>query len=226
MIRHSEAVGGEFRHVRILTVSDTVERKLYSSKAAERFQGIDLILSCGDVPFYYLEFLVSTFNVPLYYVYGNHHASPMLTGSGEEIKSPGGCIDLDNRLIAFQGTLILGFEGCMRYNDGQKQYTEFEMRRKVFRMAPRLWLNKLTRRRAVDIVITHAPPSGIHDKPDRCHQGFEAFLRLIDTHHPRYFIHGHTHRYTLRDEWKTERGGTTVINTCGYRIIDIESQPR
>ena len=208
--------------MKILTVSDTVERKLYSSKAAEKFQGIDLILSCGDLPFYYLEFLVSTFNVPLYYVYGNHHATPMLTASGDEVKTPGGCIDIDSHLTRFRGLSFVGFEGCMRYNDGQKQYTEFQMRQKILRMTPRLLLHKLTRH-SLDIIITHAPPRGIHDKPDLCHRGFSAFLRLIDAYHPRYFIHGHTHRYTLNDEWKTEHGSTTIINTCGYRILDIES---
>lgn len=207
--------------MKILTVSDVVERKLYSSKAAERFQGIDLILSCGDLPLYYLEFLVSTFNVPLYYVFGNHHATPMLTASGDEVKTPSGCINIDNSLIRFHGFSLLGFEGCMRYNNGQKQYTEFQMRRKIFRITPRLWLHKFTRHH-VDIVITHAPPFGIHDKPDLCHRGFKAFLNLIDVYHPRYFIHGHTHRYTLQDEWKTQHGSTTVINTCGYRVLDIE----
>lgn len=208
--------------MKILTVSDVVERKLYSSKAVERFQGVDLILSCGDLPLYYLEFLVSSFNVPLYYVYGNHHASPMLTVSGDEVKTPGGCINIDNSFVQFRGLSLLGFEGCMRYNDGQKQYTEFQMSRKIFWMKPRLWLHKFTHH-PIDIVITHAPPFGIHDKPDLCHRGFKSFLRLIDVFHPRYFIHGHTHRYTLQDEWKTQHGSTTVINTCGYRVLEIES---
>lgn len=207
--------------MKILTVSDTVERKLYNVKAKEYFQGLDLILSCGDLPLYYLEFLVSTFNVPLYYVFGNHHVGPMLTSSGDHVSIPIGCVDIDNRVLKFQGLLIGGFEGCMRYNNGPKQYTEFEMRQKIARMTPRLWLNKFLHKRSIDILITHAPPAGIHDKPDLCHQGFKAFLRFIETHQPRYFIHGHTHRYTLQDAWKTQHQKTTVINTCGYRVLEL-----
>jgi Icc-related predicted phosphoesterase len=207
--------------VKILTISDTVERKLYSLKAKEYFPDIDLILSCGDLPFYYLEYLVTIFNVPLYYVFGNHHTRPMITAEGAEVISPGGCINLDNRIVHYQGLVIGGFEGCMRYNNGPKQYTEFEMWKKIQHIKPQLWKNKALRKRYVDIVMTHAPPFGIHDKPDLCHRGFKNFRSFIETYQPRYFIHGHTHRYTLKDAWKTEYRQTTVINTCGYRVLEI-----
>ncbi len=210
--------------MKILTVSDTVERRVYNIKAKEYFPDIDLILSCGDLPIYYLEFLVTIFNVPLYYVFGNHHTKPMITAHGEEVKVPGGCIDIDNRIVEYNGLLIAGFEGCMRYNNGEKQYTDFEMWRKIQRLKPQLWKNKLFRKRPVDIVITHAPPFGIHDKPDLCHRGFKGFRNLIEKYQPRYFIHGHTHRYNMRDEWKTCHQNTTVINTCGYRVLEIERQ--
>ena len=31
----------------------------------------------------------------------------------------------------------------------------------------------------VDIVISHAPPKGIHDVDDRVHEGFSVFNKLI-----------------------------------------------
>jgi Icc-related predicted phosphoesterase len=159
--------------------------------------------------------------VPLFYVHGNHHTKAMLTASGEEIAQPGGCVNIDHRIISFHGVLIGGLEGCMRYNIGPKQYTEFQMWWKIQQLKPRLLSNKLLHKRPVDIFITHAPPFGIHDKPDLCHRGFKVFRRFIERYQPRYFIHGHIHRYNMKDPWKTEYHNTSVINTCGYRVLEI-----
>jgi Icc-related predicted phosphoesterase len=209
--------------VKILTISDTIERKLYHEQCKECCADIDLILSCGDLPFYYLEFLVTMVDVPLYYVFGNHHIGPMLTANGNEVHGPGGCVNIDNKIVEFQGLLIGGFEGCMLYNYGPKQYSEYQMRQKIFKMKFQLWKNKLFKKRYVDLVITHAPPAGIHDQPDRCHQGFKSFRTFIETYKPRYFVHGHTHRYSAKDPWQTQYQETMVINTSGYRILDIEN---
>ena len=42
--------------MRVLAVSDKVEPVLYSSVVNERIGPVDLILSCGDLPFYYIEY--------------------------------------------------------------------------------------------------------------------------------------------------------------------------
>lgn len=208
--------------MKILTVSDIVERKLYSLACKDRCREIELILSCGDLPFYYLDFLVSTLNVPLYYVFGNHHTLPMLTARGDDVVEPIGGINLDNRIIEFHGFLIGGLEGCMLYNYGPKQYSEGQMRGKIRKMLPRLWKNKLFKHRFLDILITHAPPADIHDQPDLCHRGFKSFRTFIETYKPRYFIHGHTHRCDQRDPWQTQYQETTVINTAGHHVLEIE----
>lgn len=208
--------------MKILTISDTVERRLYNLSFKEDFNDIDLILSCGDLPFYYLEFLVTMLNVPLFFVFGNHHTGAMLTAHGGSVKSPGGCVNIDDRIVAHKGLLIGGFEGCMRYNYGPRQYSDFEMWWKVQRIKLQLWKNKLFHKRYIDILITHAPPFGIHDQPDLCHRGFKSFRTFIEQYHPRYFIHGHIHRYGLQKDWKTQHQKTTIINTCGHRIIEIE----
>jgi len=195
---------------------------VYNVNAKEFFPDIDLILSCGDLPFYYLEFLVTVFNVPVLFVFGNHHTHPMLNASGSHTNYPAGCINVDNCVVNCKGVLIGGLEGCMLYNFGPKQYSEYQMRRKIGRMKPQLWKNKLFQQRYLDILITHAPPFGIHDKPDRCHVGFRSFLTFLRKYQPRYHVHGHTHRYTLKDEWKSQYLQTTVINTCGYRVLEIE----
>jgi Icc-related predicted phosphoesterase len=76
--------------------------------------------------------------------------------------------------------------------------------------------------RFVDILLTHAPPLGIHNGPDRPHRGFWAFLQAMDLFRPRYLIHGHIHRsYGFSTETETRYGETQVINTAGYRVLDI-----
>jgi len=59
--------------MKILTVSDKVEKSFSKEYLLrEKCQGIHLILACGDLPSYYLEYLLNSLNVPLCYVLGNH----------------------------------------------------------------------------------------------------------------------------------------------------------
>jgi len=53
------------------------------------------------------------------------------------------------------------------------------MHRKVLRMAPHLLVNKIKYKRAIDILITHAPPLGINDEKDLAHLGFKEFLAFM-----------------------------------------------
>ena len=81
-----------------------------------------------------------------------------------------------------------------------------------------LWL-----RGGVDIVVAHAPPRFIQDAEDRCHRGFRSFHRLINRYNPRYFLHGHIHRFFDSDGDRiTKVRRTQVINCYGHYILDIE----
>ena len=83
--------------MRILTISDRVEKSfLKEHLLREKCHGIHLILACGDLPSYYLEYLLNSLNVPLYYVPGNHDEELHLN------KKPfaGGCKNIDERVIA------------------------------------------------------------------------------------------------------------------------------
>lgn len=196
--------------MKILAVSDQVKSQLYEQFRAERFAGIDLILSCGDLPPEYLSFLATMFNVPLFYVKGNHDFR--FEGYRAE-----GCVDLDNKLIRHMGVRILGLEGSHWYNGKPHQYTERQMRNKILKIKPKLWWYK-----GVDIVIAHAPARHIHDAEDPCHRGFECFRHLIDKYAPRYFVHGHMHfNYTLEKQRITDVDTTKVINSYGYYIFEI-----
>jgi Icc-related predicted phosphoesterase len=199
--------------MRILTVSDTVETALYDNFQLERFPDIEMVLACGDLPKEYLSFLVTMFNVPLFYVKGNHDIH--LDGY-----NPGGCVNLDEKLIVHKGIRIVGFQGSHWYNGKPNQYTEPQMRRKIRRLRLKLWRHK-----GVDIVITHAPPRHIHDQDDPCHRGFECFRELIDQYAPSYFLHGHVHLNYVHDAPRTtEINHTKVINSYGHHIFQIDAK--
>jgi Icc-related predicted phosphoesterase len=210
--------------MKILTISDKVEDVIYSPAIKRLYSDVDLVLSCGDLPHYYLEFIVTMLGGALFYVIGNHANSVKKQYAPKsEWEYPGGCENLDGRVVRYKNLLIAGLEGSMRYNNRPYfQYSEREMARKVWALAPSLMLNRLLYGRYLDIMITHAPPKGIHDKEDVCHRGFRAFLRLMDHFRPTYLIHGHVHVYQPNETVETEYRHTKVINTYGHRIVEID----
>ena len=82
---------------------------------------------------------------------------------------------MDDKIYVHEGVRILGLGGSMRYKPGGWQYTEREMRRRIRRLWPKLLWN-----RGFDILVTHAPAYSINDGRDLPHQGFKAFLKLMD----------------------------------------------
>ncbi len=120
------------------------------------------------------------------------------------------------------GLLLAGLEGCRKYNpDAPFHYTEAEVRRQVLRLGAQLMLNRARFGRYLDILITHAPPRGIHDAEDLPHQGFESYLALLRRFRPLLMIHGHQHIYNRSLPTETIYEGTRVLNTYGYRVIEL-----
>ena len=205
---------------KILTISDKVVESIYSPAIKQRFGDVDLVLACGDLRPNYLEFIVSMLDVPLLYVFGNHDQG-VHTANGRFIHAPMGCTNVDKRVVEVKGLLIGGLEGSMRYSgQGSHQYTEQDMRWKALRMTPSLWWNRLRHGRFLDILITHAPPYGIHDGTDLCHTGFKTFLLMMSIYRLRYLIHGHVHVYGPHTVIRTTYHDTQVVNTYGYQVID------
>jgi Icc-related predicted phosphoesterase len=209
------------RAMKILTISDKVVDLIYSPQIKEKFGDVELVLSCGDLPFYYLEYIVSMLNVPLFYVMGNHDKKVEYSASGQARTAPRGCVNIDNCVVQHKGLLIGGLEGSMHYSrEPRFQYTDTEMHFKVLQMAPQLLLNRIFRGRYLDILITHAPPYRIHDGQDPCHQGFRAFLRFMNLFKPRYLVHGHRHLYTYNPTVATLYKETQVVNIFGYWVLE------
>ena len=209
--------------MRILAVSDQIEDTLYTPSVRERLGKVDLILGCGDLPYYYLEYLETMLCAPLCYVHGNH--DPLVEYSSERgtKMAPEGGENIDLRCVNEGGLLVAGLEGCIRYRpDGNHQYTQGDMTLRALALAPALIANRLWQGRWLDVLITHSPPLGIHDGKDNAHIGFRTFLRLMQIFKPRYLLHGHQHRNYGPGPCETHCGTTTVINVHPYRILEIE----
>lgn len=209
--------------MKILTVSDKEISLIYGSQIKQLFKDVDLALSCGDLSYYYLEYIVSSLDIPLYYVRGNHAIKTEYGFAGPR-EEPWGATDIHLKVIRDTKTnlLLSGIEGSLRYNLGDHQYSQFQMWMMVLLLVPGLIWNKLRHGRYLDIFITHAPPWGIHDANDCAHQGIKAFKWFIKTFQPTYHIHGHMHIYRPDAAMETRLGKTLILNTYGFRKLVLE----
>jgi len=216
--------------LRILCISDQIDTLVYSSQIKERFADIDLILAAGDLPLDYLDFIISNLNKPLFFIFGNHHTEELRnykkmwdTPLFYEVKEYLGCgaIHVGTKVKKEGDLIVAGFGGCMRYNNGPNQLTNFEMYIEILKIIPRLLWNRIVHGRFLDVLLTHAPPKGIHDKNDKCHIGFKSFLWFMKVFKPKYLVHGHIHLYDLNDIRSTKWNETTVINAFNHYIIDL-----
>jgi Icc-related predicted phosphoesterase len=205
--------------LKLLAVSDVALPQLQDSTYLCRtFEDIGLLVSCGDMPASYLDYISSVLNVSLYFVRGNHDENYVE-------RQPGGD-DLHRRILRFGRFSFLGLEGSIRYNRGRVQYTDSEMFSMVLRLMPRLLVLRSVRGYSVDVVVAHSPPRGIHDLPgDRAHRGFSAFRTLIEWGRPRYLLHGHVDTWDNRQTVETVHFGTRVININPSRVVALEEPP-
>lgn len=197
--------------MKILSVADKVSPELLESpELREHCRGVDIILSCGDLPPEYLTSLRHQFDAPLLYVLGNHDLRYATS-------PPAGCQCIGGKIVAVKNYSIVGFSGSRWYNGGINQYTEKQMNKAIARLRFSLWRNGRP-----DLVITHAPPRHIHDAEDPCHKGFASYRKFIEKYNPSYFIHGHIHQQ-FRDEQEriTTFNSTQVINAYGFYLFEI-----
>ncbi|MCD7735537.1 MAG: metallophosphoesterase family protein [Lachnospiraceae bacterium] len=198
--------------MRIMAIADEESAYLWDHFDKSKLEGIDLIISCGDLNPHYLSFLTTFSSAPVLYVHGNHDEKY------DEI-APEGCICIDDDIFVFNGIRILGLGGSMRYRPGSYQYTEQEMRRRVRRLR---W--KLLYHRGFDILVTHAPAYQLNDGRDLPHQGFKSFITLMDKYHPRFFLHGHVHMSYGRQHKRYDKyQDTHVINAYERYVFDYEA---
>lgn len=87
--------------MKILLVSDEECLYLWDYYRPGRLDGIDLIISCGDLNAEYLSFLVTMGRAPVLYVHGNHDG-------GYERHPPEGCTCIEDQVVNVCGLRILG----------------------------------------------------------------------------------------------------------------------
>lgn len=198
--------------MKILVLADTESSSLWDFFDKRKLEGVDLILSCGDLEPDYLSFLATFSQVPILYVHGNH----------DDIyakKPPEGCICIEDDIYVYKGIRILGLGGSFRYKPGIHQYSEREMNRRI----QKLWF-RLKRRRGFDILLTHAPAYQINDDDDLPHHGFQCFRSLLEKYQPKYFIHGHVHlNYGKKHKRRSQYQNSQIINGCEKYFFEYET---
>jgi Icc-related predicted phosphoesterase len=198
---------------------------------------VDIVLSAGDLPMDYLDFIVSSLNKPTFFVFGNHNLKEyakyrktadsydaISSAEMDEDFSYSGATHLGTKVKHEEGLIIAGLGGCMRYNRDVNQYTEFQMKLEILKIIPNLFFNRIFRGRYLDILLTHASPRGIHDMEDRCHLGFKCFLWFMKVFRPKYLIHGHIHLYDLSTVRTTKYMDTMVINAYSHYLLNTDEK--
>ena len=199
--------------MKILAIADEESKYLWDYFDKSKIEGIDLIISCGDLNPHYLSFLVTLSSVPVLYVHGNHD------GKYENIP-PEGCTCIDDEIYVHNGVRILGLGGSMRYKPGPHQYTEWQMRQRVAKLK-----FKLFKSRGFDILVPHAPAYQLNDGMDLPHQGFQVFKTLMEKYRPKYFLHGHVHLSYGRGHKRYDKyQDTHVINAYERCVFEFEDE--
>ena len=232
--------------MKILCVSDYVDPLIYNQNVKEVFSDIDLILCAGDLPMDYIDFIVSVFNKPTYFVFGNHDLKEYHLYHKDHFENSHFNKDFEQTMHGHGATylgfksfvnenlmfedpitgqktplLIAGTSGTVRYNNGICQFTDSQMKMKLLKLLPKLIYNKIKYGRYLDIFMTHASPRHIHDHEDPCHIGFECYNWFLERFKPTYMVHGHIHLYDLREERIGKYYDTTVVNAYAHYVIEL-----
>ena len=200
--------------MKILIIADEESRSLWDHYSPEKLEGVELIISCGDLKASYLEFLATMVKCPILYVPGNHD-----TTFGEN--PPGGCECIDGRIYVHNGIRILGLGGSMWYKDSPNMYTEQDMRRRIRKTKCRILLHS-----GFDILVTHSPARGWGDMDDLPHRGYECFNELLERCHPLYMMHGHVHA-TYGSKFRRQivhSSGTVIVNGYDKYFLEYDTE--
>ncbi len=202
--------------MRILIIADDESKSLWDHYTPEKLEGIDLIISCGDLKAEYLEFLVTMCHAPLLYVPGNHDSRYVK-------HPPEGCEDIDGKIFTFKGVRFFGLGGSMKYGKEPFMYTEKEMRKRIWHSKFRIFNNS-----GFDVLVTHSPARGYGDMDDLPHRGFECFNELLERCRPKYLLHGHVHAtYGKRFRRVLDHpSGAKIINGYERYILELDENEK
>lgn len=220
--------------MKILCISDQVDPVVYSKFNKESYKDVDLVISAGDLPLKYYEYIISTMNKDLFFVFGNHNLERLgqFVSEGRSLlpgyahtceilpEYDGECLEGKTIYDKKHDLLIGGLGGCKRYNRGRHQFSEAEMRWRIWKMLPRLYWNKLVHGRYLDILVTHAAPYQLNDAPDPCHEGFRVLCDFMHRFKPAYLLHGHIHLTDFNAPRIAKFEHTTIINVFQKFLLE------
>ncbi|MCL2389031.1 MAG: metallophosphoesterase [Elusimicrobia bacterium] len=221
--------------MKILAISDVEDRALekLASESPDKLKDLRAICSCGDLRPKYIEYITDSIRKDLYFVEGNHHTLERRKGSSlasfydKDKHLEIGGINLHAHAVAYDEYIFAGFGGTMDYSGGPMQFSEDKMAKLVAKVQRKIKLISLMdllqgkKIKRKTIVLSHAPPFGIHDKEDICHTGFKCFNDFIKKNKPVVWLHGHIHFQDQTRHQESIVENTKIINVFGSKIIEI-----
>ena len=160
----------------------------------------DAVVLLGDLLPDWLDPLCRFSDLPIMDVYGNHDDGHYLEARN--------MTDVHLECVEVGDVRFTGFEGCVQYRYGAPlQYTQ-EQADRLARKLPE-----------ADVLLSHAPPAGVHEEPDdRAHEGFEALRAYIERVQPRLALHGHTPPSARQPDYI---GATKVVHVVGASLVSL-----
>lgn len=188
--------------LRLLVIADRPPRSSVLRTVNEH--AVDAIVTLGDLAIQDIRELEQITHIPKYGVYGNHDSGTYM----EEL----GIQNLHLTAAEINGVTLGGFEGSVRYKADAyaPMYTQEEALDMIRRLPP------------VDLLISHAPPRGIHDEEELSHQGFDALRWYVEQYHPSFLLHGHTYPTSTIDTL----GKTVVVYIFEDQLVELNFDAR
>ena len=185
--------------MKVLVIAD--RRPRINIAGVVQKEGIELIITLGDLSRADILELKDIQDVPKIGVYGNHDSGTYMPELA--------IADMHLKIWDYKGLRFGGFQGCVRYKENPDaiMFTQEE--------ATQLMANFP----AVDVFLSHCPPRGINDEEEVAHQGFDALLEYIERTPPKVLLHGHT--YPTEETAVRQHGQTKIEYVFEYKIIDL-----
>ncbi|MCA9323531.1 metallophosphoesterase family protein [Candidatus Saccharibacteria bacterium] len=183
----------------VLAIAD--RRPKIDIKEVVQNNGIELIITLGDLTREDLLQLEQITTIPKIGVYGNHDSGTYMPELG--------IWDMHLKLWDFNGLRFGGFQGCVRYKENPDaiMFSQEE--------ASHLMANFPK----VDVFLCHCPPRGINDEEEIAHRGFNALRDYIEREQPKVLLHGHT--YPTEDAVVKQQGATRIEYVFEYKIVTL-----
>jgi len=221
---------------KILALADKsshyLEQRL--AQAGLHATSFDAIYACGDLESAYLDSITLYARGEVFYVNGNHDPAPPQQSSffvldnvrHQTMLSDWVGENLHAKVAVSGDYLLCGFSGARTEQERPYHYSERTMRGLVRRVARRIrflrWWDRMRGRQPKPvIVLSHAPPQGIHDESGGFHEGFACFTRFIREVKPLLWLHGHVHLKAFNQTKKTRYEQTTIVNVYEFKVITL-----